>query len=45
MDIVMRALPAAYTASFETLRAEFETLRVRLARFGGASEEQRSAAE
>lgn len=32
MDIVMRALPAAYMASFEALRAEFESLSARLVR-------------
>jgi len=32
MDIVMRALPAAYGASFEGLRAEFESLSARLVR-------------
>ena len=32
MDIVMRTLPAAYTASFGTLRAEFDSLSARLLR-------------
>jgi ribonuclease P protein component len=36
MDIVMRALPAAYAASYETLRTEFESLRARLVRPGVA---------
>jgi len=43
MDIVMRALPAAYAASYETLRAEFESLRARLARLAAASPDRRPA--
>lgn len=37
MDIVMRTLPAAYTASFGALRAEFESLSARLLRLNDAS--------
>ena len=37
MDIVMRALPAAYTASFGALRVEFDSLSARLLRLGEAS--------
>ena len=37
MDIVMRTLPAAYTASFGGLRAEFDSLSARLLRLGDAS--------
>ena len=43
MDIVMRALPAAYAASFETLRAEVESLRARLARLGAAPQDRSAA--
>ena len=32
MDIVMRARPAAYSASHDALRAEFDALRERLLR-------------
>ena len=37
MDIVMRTVPAAYTASFASLREEFETLSARLLRLNNAS--------
>lgn len=37
VDVVMRALPSAYRASFHELRAEIETLRARLIRFVQAS--------
>jgi ribonuclease P protein component len=37
MDIVMRTLPAAYTASFGALRAEFDSLSARLLRLGDGS--------
>lgn len=37
MDIVMRTLPAAYTASFQAMRAEFESLSARLLRLTDTS--------
>jgi len=37
MDIVMRALPVAYTASFGALRAELESLSTRLVRLRDAA--------
>ena len=37
MDIVMRTLPAAYMASFQSMRTEFESLSARLLRLNGAS--------
>ena len=43
MDIVMRTLPAAYTASFGALRAEFESLSARLLRLIDASSSKTNA--
>ena len=37
MDIVMRTLPTAYTASFGALRAEFESVSARLLRLSNGS--------
>jgi len=37
MDIVMRTLPAAYSASFAALRTEFDSLSARLLRSSKAS--------
>src|SRR4029077_9963067 len=43
MDIVMRTLPAAYTASFGTLPAEDESLSARLLRLTDASSRKTNA--
>ncbi len=43
MDIVMRTLPAAYTASFGALRAEFESLSARLLRLSDGSSSKTNA--
>lgn len=43
MDIVMRTLPAAYTASFPALRAEFASVSARLLRWSDTSSLKGSA--